>query len=213
MVKTQTCTKCGKTKEVSVPKIPHDYSEEITKEATFDETGTKTYICKVCGDTYTEEIPIKERTVTVTCIGKKNSPKDTDNWQFSDRVILTFKLQNDCDTPVKGVEGTLLINDLFGKKILELNCDFTGNTIPAHSSITVDDLGLDINEFMDSHTKLYNTDFSDLEFVYNINNIVYSNDATAVTEQTHDDAKVAVIVKDKTNIPKDTSNWQFSSRV
>lgn len=212
-IKTQTCTKCGKTKEVSIPKIPHDYDEVITKEATFDESGTKTYTCKVCGDTYTEELPVKEKTVTVTCIDKRNSPKDTENWQFSDRVILTFKLQNDCDTPVKGVEGTLLINDLFGKKILELNCDFTGNTIPAHSAITVDDLGLDINEFMDSHTKLYNTDFSDLEFIYSINNIVYSNDTSTTTEQTHNDAKVTVVVKDKTNIPKDTSNWQFSNRV
>ena len=53
-IKTQTCTKCGKTKEVSIPKIPHDYDEVITKEATFDESGTKTYTCKVCGDTYTE---------------------------------------------------------------------------------------------------------------------------------------------------------------
>ena len=34
----------------------HSYTSEVTKEATCKETGIKTYICGVCGDSYTEDI-------------------------------------------------------------------------------------------------------------------------------------------------------------
>jgi hypothetical protein len=38
----------------------HNYKSEITKDATAKEEGEITYTCSVCGDTYTESIPVKE---------------------------------------------------------------------------------------------------------------------------------------------------------
>ncbi len=38
----------------------HDYTEEITKEASCSEEGEKTYVCSICGDSYTESLPMTE---------------------------------------------------------------------------------------------------------------------------------------------------------
>ena len=55
-------------------KTPHTYDEGVvTKEATIYEKGVKTFTCSACGDTYTEDIPMVEKTwhkgdtVTPTC--------------------------------------------------------------------------------------------------------------------------------------------------
>ena len=44
-------------------KTPHTYDEGVvTKEATIYEKGIKTFTCSACGDTYTEDIPMVEKT-------------------------------------------------------------------------------------------------------------------------------------------------------
>ena len=44
-------------------KTPHTYDEGVvTKEATIYEQGVKTFTCSACGDTYTEDIPMVEKT-------------------------------------------------------------------------------------------------------------------------------------------------------
>ena len=51
----QTCAKCGKTQGDA---LGHKYGEEKTlKEATCTESGVKEYICTVCGEKKTTEIP------------------------------------------------------------------------------------------------------------------------------------------------------------
>ena len=211
--KTYKCALCGDEKTESIPCVPHEYEEKVDKEPTFDSTGIATYTCKICGDSYSEDIPKKERTVNVTVTDKRNVPEDIYNGRFSDRVEFTFTLENQSDKPVKGVEGVLHIQDLFDKDILSMNCDFTGQTIPANESITISDLGMDINPFMDDHSKLYNEDFSDLKFVYEITNIVYDGDTIATETNQDEDVPVNVNVVDKKNIPEDIYNGQFSPRV
>ena len=93
--------------------------------------------------------------MNVTVTDKRNIPEDINNGRFSDRVEFTFNLENQTDKPVKGVEGILHIQDLFGKDILSVNCDFTGQTILVNASISINDLGININPFMNSHSKLY----------------------------------------------------------
>ena len=211
--KSYKCTLCGNEKTENIPCIPHDYEETIEKEPTFDSSGTAAYTCKICGDYYSEDIPKKERTVNVTVTDKRNVPEDIYNGRFSDCVEFTFNLKNQSDKSVRGVEGILHIQDLFDKNILSINCDFTGQIIPANESITISDLGMDINPFIDDHSKLYDEDFADLKFVYEITNIVYDGD-TAVGESNQDEnVPVKVNVLDKKNIPEDIYNGQFSPRV
>ena len=74
-VVTPTCTSEGYTiyecnevpgltyKGNFTDKTPHTYDEGVvTKEATIYEKGVKTFTCSACGDTYTEDIPMVEKT-------------------------------------------------------------------------------------------------------------------------------------------------------
>ena len=61
--------------------------------------------------------------------------------------------------------------------------------------------------------RLYNEDFSDLKFVYEITNIVYDSNIVATETNQDEDVPVNVVVVDKKNIPEDIYNGQFSPRV
>ena len=66
------CTECGEV--LSMAK--HEYTDAITKQPTCTETGIRTYTCTVCGQSYTEEVPVlghdyhSEITVPATCTEK-----------------------------------------------------------------------------------------------------------------------------------------------
>lgn len=211
-IKSYKCVVCGDEKTEAIPCIPHEYEETIVSEPTFDNDGKATYTCKTCGDAYDEDIPKKIRTVKVTVTNKKSIPKDIYNGKYSDRVELTFSLENQSDKPVKGVEGILYIKDLFGKEIMSSNCDFTGQTIQPDSTATFSGLGIDINQFIDAHVKLYNEDFTDLKFSYKIIKIVYEGESEEV-KPTQPDVPVVVKVVNKKNIPEDIYNGRYSPRV
>ena len=214
--KTFTCSLCEETKIESVVKKPHIYKEEITKEPTFEEEGERTFTCKDCDDSYTESIPVRDDEVVVTVTDKSNLPKDINAGRYSDIINLTFDVLNRSDKVIKGIQGNLSICDLFGEEILKVSCDFTGNSIPVGESITIDDLGMEINQFMDSHVKFYNTDFSDLQFKYEVTNIVY-DDGSSMKEQSSTESiegqKVIVTVDDKQNLDINYNVGRYSPRV
>ncbi len=214
--KTFTCSLCEETKTESVAKKPHTYKEEITKDPTFEEEGEKTFTCEDCGDSYAESIPVRDDEVVVTVTNKSNLPQDTNAGRYSDSINFTFDVMNRSDKVIKGIQGILTVYDLFGEEILKINCDFTGNSIPAGESITVDDLEMDINQFMDSHVKFYNTDFSDLQFEYEVTNIVY-DDGSSMKGQSSTDSieshKVTVAVNDKQNLDVNYNAGRYSPRV
>lgn len=214
--RTYTCSLCQFVKTESVEKVAHTYEEEVTKSPTFKEEGVKTYTCEACGHSYTEAIPVLEDVVIVSVTGKTNLPQDIKAGRFSDRVQLVFSIENETDQAIKGVQGKLTVKDLFGKKILTMNCDFTGEMIPAKGAISVDDLGMDINQFMEEHVKFYNTDFADLQFEYEVTNIVYDNGSGTVDQseaQAAQESKVSVGVTDKQNLDVDYKAGRFSARV
>lgn len=78
-----TCTEIGLTegshcficntvikKQEIIPALGHNYESEVTKEPTEVEKGIKTYTCKRCGDTYTEEIAVLYFPVTRIALNK-----------------------------------------------------------------------------------------------------------------------------------------------
>ncbi len=213
--KTFTCSLCQETKTESIAKKEHTYKEEVTKEPTFAEEGEKTFTCEICGDAYTEAIPVRDDEVVVTVTNKSNLPENTSAGRYSDRVELTFNVMNMTDKTIKGVQGNLTVYDLFGEKILKISCDFTGNLIQANDSITVDDLGMDINQFMDNHVKFYNTDFSDLNFEYEVTQIVYDDliASGSVPTESMESQKVTVNVTDKRNLETNYKAGRYSPRV
>lgn len=172
---TYTCTKCGETKTEIIPTIEHVYSAETVKEANYTEEGIRKYTCSNCGDSYTEKIPVKEAEVIVTVTEKENLPKDRDAWRFSDYVRLSLNIENTSNRSIKGIQGTLVVKDMFGEEFLRSSCDLTDNDIPANSSITVTELYLDINQFFESHLKLFNTEYENLIFEYIVTNVMFTS--------------------------------------
>lgn len=211
--KTLTCAVCNDTKTESIPKIDHVYTEEVTKAPTFSEKGVMTFTCGSCGDSYKESIPVRDDDVVVTLTDKVNLPRDIMSGRYSAKVQLIFDVANNTDTDIIGVQGVLTISDLFDKKIISIQCDFTGESIAANSSITVDTMGMDINEFMDKHVKLYNTDYADLKAEYEITDIVYAGSSDNTGSASAEDQKVAVVVTDKKNQPIDVNAGRLSPRV
>jgi len=215
-IKTYTCSACGETKTEAIPIKEHTYVSQVTKEATFTETGELKYTCSVCGDSYIESIPIRDDEVIVTVTNKTNLAENWDAGRYSDRVEFTFIIENMTDKSIKGVQGILTVKDLFGSNILSINCDFTGQTIQANGSITVSELGMDINEFMDDHVKLYNEDYSDLLFEYEVSNVVFSDEQSSqnITDTASLEAqKVVVAVTNKINLSENWDAGRYSPRV
>lgn len=155
--------------------------------------------------------PAPEVAVTVT--DKTNIPENYDSGQYSDRVEFTFDVENLTDKDIKGVQGTLQVLDLFDTEILSIGTDFTGETIPANSSVTIKDLGLDINQFMDTHLKLYNEAYEDLKFQYSVTHVVFADaktDENAPPEPAVTGQKAEVVVTGKTNMPEDYDAGRYS---
>lgn len=176
--KTLTCKICDNEKVKTIKIKDHDYEEKVTKEATFEEEGIKTFTCKNCGDSYTESIPVRDDKIVLTVEDKINYERDTSAWRFTPFVELVCKIENMTDKDIKGIEGELIVNDMFGKQIITLGWDITENDIPAHGFITQTDYGLEINEFIDTHKKLYNTNYDALEFEYKVKQIIYTDGTT-----------------------------------
>ena len=184
--KVFTCEVCGNEKTEKIKTKEHNYEETVTQEATFTKEGIKTFTCKECGDSYTESIPVRDDKVVLTVVDKVNYDVDLDEWRYSPFVELICKIKNRTDKAIKGVQGELVVNDMFGEEITTINWDITGESIPANGSITQDGYGLEINQYMDDDMKLYTTDYDDLKFDYKVKQIVYE-DGTNETISESDD--------------------------
>lgn len=106
---------------------------------------------------------------------KVNHEKDIYNGRYSPFIELVYQVSNNTDKVIQGIQGVLHINDMFDKNIINLNFDLTSESIPSMQSITVNDYGLEVNEFMDDHMKLYNTDYSKLIFKYEYKSVIFSD--------------------------------------
>lgn len=155
-----------------------DYDSAISTINTLSDVVGNTDELKALAQQYSE---LKNyQYIKVVCTDKGQLPKNTDKWRFSSYATFVFELTNNSDKPIKGVQGVLQINDLFGSKIMDVRCDFTGHTIQPNEVYVDDELSFEINEFMDEDMKLYNEDYSDLNFEYEPTAIVFT-DGTSVT--------------------------------
>lgn len=126
-----------------------------------------------------KELKKSQQYAAIICINKTTTPKDIRNYIWYNYVNFSFNITNNSTKDIKGIEGNLTIYDLFGKEIMNANCDFTGNTIKVGETYTDNSMVLQCNEFLEHHMKLYNSNYSDLIFDYKIKSIVYT-DGTVV---------------------------------
>lgn len=122
-----------------------------------------------------KETTVQDGDVTVLVTNKTVTPKNPDQWIFSNYVNFVFSITNNTAKDIQGIQGELNISDLFGAEIMTVGCDFTGETIAAGATITNDDLSFECNEFIDEHMKLYNEEYKDLKFTYVVKQIVFTD--------------------------------------
>lgn len=118
---------------------------------------------------------VQESDVEIIVTNKEQKPKDIYSGQYNNYCAMTFQITNNTDKDIQGIEGGLIVSDLFGKEIMRVGCDFTGQVIKSKQSITEDELGFEVNPFIDEDMKFYNTDFKDLKFEYIVHQIVFTD--------------------------------------
>ncbi len=76
-VETRTCSGCGETETKPIETLAHthNYSSQVTKEATCTEEGVRTYTCS-CGKSYTESIPMIAHTLSDRIGVKEATPTE-----------------------------------------------------------------------------------------------------------------------------------------
>ncbi len=110
------------------------------------------------------------RFLTVALVSKVNKNKDYgQRW-----VSLEIAFDNKSDKDIRGIKGVLKLTDIFDDKIMHINWSFDQG-IPAKRSVVERGSGVDINQFMDPHMKLWNTDFDKLKSSFEINTIIFKD--------------------------------------
>ncbi len=151
--------------------------EELKKSEKADVTEAETEsLTEILTKTVTEapKQDIQSK-VTVNVVDKINRPTDYNAGRYLPFVEIKTSITNNTNCGIKGVQGVLYIDDLFGERILSLKWDFTGEVIYSGKTVTMNDYGLEVNQFMDEHMKLYNTKYADLKFRYEVRQIVYTD--------------------------------------
>lgn len=113
--------------------------------------------------------------ITLNVYNKNVIPKDTSAWRFSDFVELKMNCKNNTDNDVVALKGIIHITDLFGNAILDINLLYDTGTIPAKGEIDIEDIGLEVNQFMDEHIKLRDTEFSKLKFSFETTSVAFAD--------------------------------------
>ncbi len=108
--------------------------------------------------------------VSVVVLSKRNI--DADYGQKG--VVFDVAFENKGDKDIEGVKGVLHIQDIFGDEIMNINWSFDQG-IKAGASSVERGSGMDINQFMDRHMKLWNTDFSKMKTSFEVSTIVFAD--------------------------------------
>ena len=105
------------------------------------------------------QIAIKKDLV-VSLVAKKNRTAG-----YREFIELQVAYKNSSEKNISGIKGKMIFKDIFGDVILSLN-DSMDHSIKAGETYVSKGSGLDYNQFMDEHKKLYATDFEKIKFEY-----------------------------------------------
>ena len=97
---------------------------------------------------------------------------------YSEFIELPYQIVNNSSKTIRGIEGIMHIKDMFGKTILDVQWDYTDESIPAGESVTITGTGLDYNQFMTEHMKIYSTPYEKLVFEHEIQTVLFDDGTT-----------------------------------
>lgn len=108
--------------------------------------------------------------VSVVLVGKKNVMQE-----YGRRFVkLELAFENKSDKDIAGVKGVLRIADIFGDKIINIRWS-NDRGVDSMKKMVERDSGLDINQFMPEHMKLWNSDFDKLKSNFEVSTVIYKD--------------------------------------
>ncbi len=113
--------------------------------------------------------------IEVKVYDKKVLPIDYESGRYSEFIELDFKVKNGTTKTIKGIQGTMEICDQFDETIMNMNWDISEGKIKPGATKKITGWGIDYNQFMNSHQKVYRTAYEDLIFKYHIKQVIYSD--------------------------------------
>lgn len=146
----------------------------LTVSATVQEEGDATAEAPVPTTATTPEPtenPFRDISLQVT-------GKNIVQQSYSEFIELPYQIVNNSSKTIRGIEGIMHIKDMFGKTILDVQWDYTDESIPAGESVTITGTGLDYNQFMTEHMKIYSTPYENLVFEYEIQTVLFDDGTT-----------------------------------
>ena len=113
--------------------------------------------------------------IKVKVYDKKILPIDYEASRFLEFIELDYKVVNKSPKAVKGIKGILHIYDQFDEKIMSIKWNVSDGTIDSGKTKKVTRYGLDYNQFMDSHQKVYSLAFEDMIFKYEMQQVNFTD--------------------------------------
>jgi hypothetical protein len=123
---------------------------------------------------YEKQVARLRNQVSLMLLDKTSHPIDSMNGIYSEYVALKFKITNNSQKTIRGLQGSIMFKDIFGNLIKETGFTYDTQNIPPSKSI-VYNASLDINQFIDEDKRLYEKALKDLTCEFNPNQIIYSD--------------------------------------
>ena len=133
----------------------------------------------------------------------KNKTKGT-NYIY-DCSLFTMEITNNSKKDISAVRGALKIYDLFGKHIVTLKVDYKGQKIKAGKKITFEK-PYNKNEYISETVKVYNEKYSELQFEFFPQTIIYTNEIKTDKNSTLKSSEVVISCTGKSKVPMDVLN-------
>lgn len=106
-------------------------------------------------------------------VGFEITKKGFNSSGFLDEITFTFELTNNTNKDIEGVQGSVIITDIFGNEIKGINLAYDDG-IPAGESILYSG-AVDYNQFIDNDNKLKQTELSKLKYTWSVEQIIYTD--------------------------------------
>lgn len=113
--------------------------------------------------------------IKVKVYNKKVLPKNYDIGRYLEFIEFDYKVINKSKKSIKGIKGTMNIYDQFDELIMCMDWDISDGTIGANKIKKVTGYGIEYNQFMDEHNKIYNLKYKDMIFKYEIEQVNFSD--------------------------------------
>lgn len=113
--------------------------------------------------------------IKVKVYNKKNLPIDYNVGRYSEFIEIDYKVVNKSPKAIKGIKGTMHIYDQFDDFIMSINWNISIGNIGAGKTKKDTNHGLDYNQFMDSHAKVYDLNYEDMIFKFEMVQINFAD--------------------------------------